>query len=399
MKETLTIKNFGPIEKVNIQIGKLTILIGEQASGKSTIAKVLSVCRYFSYIVNFELDSIDEQNEFHENQQFLHGLRDWGLDSYLSNKENKSEICYENELYTFEFKINAKKPNYDQQYNELQTRIEAKPGGFAQLLEQFYELRNHDLSQKNKPSDFYNPKSWSPNENFYRLNVKKIMDNPLFIPVERGFQSVSVSKESLLPDAIYNELGKINRIVRNYKDIHIKPLDLTYRTVNNLGQTKKDQENDFYDLHTGASGYQSTIPTVVSIKHYNEAEKRNRTFIVEEPELNLFPTTQKKQLHFFVEYLNKYGNSFLIPTHSPYFISVLNDLLMAHKKGQINEIETKELVKKECWLDIENVSVYQIINGKSENIVDEKIGLIKDNIIDDISDDMNDKFDKLLDIK
>ena len=51
-KERLVIMNFGPIKSVDLKLGKMTILIGEQATGKSTIAKVLSVCRYFSYIVN-----------------------------------------------------------------------------------------------------------------------------------------------------------------------------------------------------------------------------------------------------------------------------------------------------------------------------------------------------------
>ena len=45
MREKLIIKNFGPIKSVDLDLGKITVLIGEQATGKSTIAKVLSICR------------------------------------------------------------------------------------------------------------------------------------------------------------------------------------------------------------------------------------------------------------------------------------------------------------------------------------------------------------------
>ena len=99
-KEKLTIKNFGPIKSIDLDLGRITILIGEQASGKSTVAKVLAMCRFFSYIVNYQID-IKNQDQFNSNDQFLSGLRKWGIEGYL--KED-SKIIYENWLYRFEFK-------------------------------------------------------------------------------------------------------------------------------------------------------------------------------------------------------------------------------------------------------------------------------------------------------
>lgn len=47
MSEYLRIRNFGPIEEIEINnIPSLAILIGESGSGKSTIMKVLSLCRW-----------------------------------------------------------------------------------------------------------------------------------------------------------------------------------------------------------------------------------------------------------------------------------------------------------------------------------------------------------------
>ena len=46
MKEYITIKNFGPLTKIeNLEIKQFTLLIGESASGKSTLMKVVAMMR------------------------------------------------------------------------------------------------------------------------------------------------------------------------------------------------------------------------------------------------------------------------------------------------------------------------------------------------------------------
>ena len=92
MKEKLIIKNFGPIKDVELELGRFNVLIGEQATGKSTIAKLLAVCRYFSYIVN-------DQGVFNypvENK-FLEGLTAWGLNEAI---KPESYVEYQGKHYT-----------------------------------------------------------------------------------------------------------------------------------------------------------------------------------------------------------------------------------------------------------------------------------------------------------
>jgi energy-coupling factor transporter ATP-binding protein EcfA2 len=45
-KSQLIIKYFGAIKEINIEINKVNVIIGNQSSGKSTIAKVLSFCQW-----------------------------------------------------------------------------------------------------------------------------------------------------------------------------------------------------------------------------------------------------------------------------------------------------------------------------------------------------------------
>ena len=43
--ERLIVRNFGPITDLDIEIRPLTLFIGTQGSGKSTVAKLLAICR------------------------------------------------------------------------------------------------------------------------------------------------------------------------------------------------------------------------------------------------------------------------------------------------------------------------------------------------------------------
>lgn len=397
MKERLVIKNFGPIESVDLKLGKMTILIGEQATGKSTIAKVLAVCRYFSYIVDFRTDKSISDNSFYR------GLLYWNINEFLNVD---TVIEYENSDYSV--KITNQFEKNSTLYIESEIFLNPKSDKFKKLLSDLALIK-----EEPKVKDGYSfPNSWSPNENFFRLNVRKVLDNPLYIPTERGLQSIfSLGKSSIqnISDSLFDQFAKIDKFNGNFQsETEIKPLDLIYKSENGQGFIKNKRQVEFSKLKNGANGYQSTIPVVLAVKHYTEFERKSKTFIIEEPELNLFPKAQKKLMEFFVENINNNGHSFLLPTHSPYFLSAINDLLLAYKKGQKNQIEVEKVIKKEFWLNPKDLSVYELKDGKHFNIFDifdKKTGLIledlliADNIIDEVSDEMNDEFDELLSIR
>ena len=53
MKESIHIKNFGPLKDIDIEeIKPMTVFIGESASGKSTLLKVVVLMRYLYKMVN-----------------------------------------------------------------------------------------------------------------------------------------------------------------------------------------------------------------------------------------------------------------------------------------------------------------------------------------------------------
>ena len=56
MKEFMIIKNFGPIENIEIELKKINIFIGEQGVGKSTIAKLYSCMQdiFLHFLILFD---------------------------------------------------------------------------------------------------------------------------------------------------------------------------------------------------------------------------------------------------------------------------------------------------------------------------------------------------------
>ena len=233
MKERLVIKNFGPIKSVDLELGKMTILIGEQATGKSTIAKVLAVCRYFSYIT-----SPDDNNNIYV--PMFQGLRDWDIEGYLSPD---SEIFYDNEDYSY--KIHR----YDQ-FN-INFKLDPKSDRFKKLVEEYrrlYSLSNISDNDIDK---------WVPDSNFYLLNIKRIMNNPFFFPTERGLQSIfSLGKSSIsnMSDSLFNQFALLDKISSNFKsETEINPLDIYYKYENNQGFIRSEISQQYFPLWYGDS--------------------------------------------------------------------------------------------------------------------------------------------------
>ena len=387
MKEKLIIRNFGPIKSVDLDLGKMTVLIGEQATGKSTIAKVLSVCRYFSYIFDTEFEEDDHNN------QFINGLEVWGLKDFIKKDSYISYICNDYELVV---KYNSE--------NLFIPKIKNESENFKFLIE-ILETSLSSVIDIN--DDTAEDLLWKFPKDFYKGQVSKVMDNPFYLPTERGLQSIfSLGKNSIqnISDSLFNQFARLDQIARLFKnETSIEPLSISYKNVDGKGFIKKDNDENFHSLYNAASGYQSTIPVVLLIKYYSEFKKKKKTFIIEEPELNLFPNAQKKLIEFFIESLNQFDHSFLLPTHSPYTLTSLENLMYAYKLGNIkNGIYKEEVIKiveEKYWLNPEEVSVYYLNGDEAIDILDKNEALINKDYIDSVSEITNKEFDSLLAIE
>lgn len=400
MSEKLIIRNFGPIKDVELDLKKFNVIIGENATGKSTIAKVLAVCKYFSYIA---LDDAFIAGR----TKFSSGLERWGLSDAI---KNDSYIFYESDHYTLKVEqvvqpIWSEDANEDGTYNNIFTHsfvpdLKAKSREFVQLLAELNKVVIKNRRSGSHPTNKIIPTS------FYLNDVANVMDNPFYIPTERGLQSIfSLGQDSIpnLSNSLFNQFAKLDSIARDFKnETIIEPLEIIYKNVEGRGYFKKEGQHDFLSLYNGASGYKSAIPIVLVVKYYNEFKKKKKTFIIEEPELNLFPSAQKELINYLVEYTINKGNNALLTTHSPYTLTSLNNLMYAYEVGKKETEVTSEVIDKKYWLNPEEVSAYRLLaDGTCEDIVDkgEDATLIKAEKIDEISGKLNENFDKLISLE
>ena len=111
--------------------------------------------------------------------------------------------------------------------------------------------------------------------------------------------------------------------------------------------------------------------------------------IVEEPEQNLFPKSQIIATEFLVKCMNVNArNSLLVTTHSPFVLSVLNNMIFAAK---INS----KTVEPSLYVDSNDFSAYMISGGKITSVFDSGTGVMDTAVIDDCATMLNQRFDDL----
>lgn len=398
-KEKLIIKNFGPIKNVELDLGRFNILIGEQATGKSTVAKVLAVCRYFSFIV--------EETRTTNQNVFSGGLDLWGL---LEYEKKDTVIEYYGNHYSLicRYDTDVERILYDDEGNEIGT----EEIGFTLHLTPISKDFKHLLMELDKvaPKAYHKTGSMTLSlyrkvpTSFYLNDVKNVMDNPFYLPTQRGLQSIfDIGKNSIqnLSSALFIQLSKMDGIARLYKqETYIEPLDIYYVNRNGHGYIRKAKETEFYSLYNAASGYQSMIPIVLTIKYYTELKKKPKTLLIEEPELDVFPVAQNKLIQYISEKSKLHGSMVLITTHSPYTLTSLNNMMYAYQVGQIHPEKVSKEIDKKYWLNPDDVSAYMLkTDGSYEDIFDREEGLIKAEKIDNASTEINKVFDELLNIE
>lgn len=401
-KEKLVIRNFGPIKSVELELGRFNVLIGEQGTGKSTVAKVLAVCRYFSYIVEIF-------PEYHFNI-FKSGLTAWGLSDYIKDDTLIKYSCkhysvsYESFTYVQQG-LSIDDSVLDYEVQDFILHLVPISIEFNNLLAELAKIKPQE-SNNTKDAFEHSLKvlNWTIPTSFYLNDVKKVMDNPFYLPTERGLQSIfTIGKSSIqnLSDALYIQFTKLDRNVRMFGDggTLIEPLNIEYENKNGQGFVKKREENQFYSLFNAASGYQSVIPIVLSIKYYWEFRKK-KTFLIEEPELNLFPIAQNALMQYLVNACNSYGHSFLCTTHSPYVLASINNCIYAYNVGQSKKEEVNEVLAEKYWLNPDDVSAYRLLpDGTAKNIIDEELKEIIVEELNGVSKEINAVYDRILDIK
>lgn len=392
----LIAKNFASLYDIDIRVDDVTVIIGEQASGKSLTSKL-----YFflmDTVSDLVTDSIRDEA----------GLK--SVQSALKREFTKLFPEYSWKHTAFEIKALDVASEDDA---EPHISITYTPGGngvrfaFSSAFKKEYNktkaafsrIKKEAAKEKTKERDevFY------AEFNAYRIlrkaiegsNNKRIAHSVTYIPSGRSF--FSTIKENVF-GFISENIG-IDPFLKNFgRYYEFSKQELRY------GERKPSESTKFFDelaesivkgkfstdrkeewiiqgdkkvaLANASSGQQEALPLVMVLRRELEGSHAfgSRSIVVEEPEAHLFPVSQRAIVNLlFMAKQQAPETAYIVTTHSPYILSCINNCII-NSDGKVK------------------VAAYFISNGRSKCISDHDSGLVNGEELDKISGQIAEEF-------
>lgn len=401
----IEIKNIGPIKEVDIELNKINVLMGPQSSGKSTIAKIISFCQWaekrymldgeFKYDVNEQLLEFHRlsENYFYENSSFTYET-DFITIIYKGKKLKKSfRKKQTSKIYKKSKNIYIpSERNFVSVIPNLSKYKETNDNIMSFVYDWFTAKRmfNHNnlLPVLNLGIQFYN-KSENDNDILLLNNKREILLRegssglqsiiPLIVIIEHLTNYIYKNNIS---NSVEEKDSLKNFLLKNITEI----LDLSkFKNVEDVKNYKLD-DKDLKKL-------------ILSYERARFLESYNSTnFIIEEPEQNLFPSTQRDLINYLFHKMNEErDHSLLLTTHSPYILYSINNCLMGYNiKDQIDKDEDTDIINKNSWINPDLVSIWQVENGQVVSVKDNTTKTVTKHYFNEITKDIMDEYFEML---
>lgn len=388
----LKIKNIGIIKECEIQIDGITVVAGENCSGKSTIGKTL----YSIYHSFHDISGIVYDQQAISIRRVLWSYMDF---SFFIDEVIVSNIIKEFKGQSVEYiKNNIEKyfsPNKDE--NEARKNIDLE-----EISNRVYEALNvsedevlklnfkrvisgevgNNIGNVNYPSekssislnikgkDVVNISLGDKIEDFEYVNLYKdaiYIDDPFVLDYIQNNNELALfsenHKRSLIRLVRGNSIDIIDEYITTQKlDKIISKISLVCngKLVNKEGRWMYHSENNKKDLDLNSVS--TGLKNFVILRTLLEKGiiNTNGLVILDEPEINLHPKWQLVLAEILVLLHKEFGLNILLNTHSPYFI---NSIEVFSKKYEVTEkcnyylafIEGNEAMVEKVNQDIEKI--------------------------------------------
>ncbi|GAA4031527.1 hypothetical protein GCM10022409_14690 [Hymenobacter glaciei] len=406
MNEQLVVKNFGPIKDATVDFKRVTVFIGPTGGGKSTLAKLAAVFKEDSY--NFYVNP--EHHTDAEGQK--HKLfSDFSLTNFI-HSSSEATFAKEESIRGIDFIKGFVVGAHS--FSQHKTNGELLAEAVRDMTEAKSNLDEFSKSEKQSDADSFK------NQIDKLINDAKIKIGVISRMTKQGLYDVRPqffpANRVLLPTVEYSWAGFLRDDIGLPKDIlrfannfslsrkEVPELDIPFLNVKYLHRNGQDfikvpGLETLFRLFETASGIQSVTPLLVLLEHLSRNTEQAQSFIIEEPELNLYPTAQQGLLNWLVEKCTKGENDLTITTHSPYILSHLNLLLYAFQVAEQHPDRREEvaaIVPEASWINPKEFACYQVENGGVQSLVNDELGMIDNNELDALSGDAADAFDNLI---
>ncbi len=421
--ERLIVDGFAGMKHVELEIGRINLLIGPESTGKSVCAKLL----YFSKSLPTVDSGFSLQGNCTGNKEELDTLvrqkfeRYFPPDAWPSAAFQINYVAGSQSLTIKHSSESNARPEFEysecfltlyQEWARERERmrrewLSTKRPGFSEMLNATMDHLNDMV--KVRIGD------WAAFAQFFvpagRSFFANLQSNP--------FQLLS-GNNSIDPFLV--EFAKVYEFARKTSRLGPKrddnnPADVERRigqaSASLLGGEYLCEEEEHFLLFEDtrkvrvanvSSGQQELLPLCVALQ-WIAGFRDGRigiTLYVEEPEAHIFPSTQRRVVELMSTVFNAANTNLqlVVTTHSPYILTAFNNLIQAGELAQtLPESKLPELYKivpKEQILAPTDLNAYALRDGGCENLKDPETGLIAADVIDSVSDELAAQFSDLL---
>ena len=345
----LIIRNIGPLREVDIVLNRFNVILGIQSSGKSCVLRIASYCAWVEKQIQLSQSSsmfeygtsfMDMLCSYHKMTEYVHE------DSYISYETDTMWFSYDHKSKRFSFEWNEKGrygyrlpkisyipternivsllPNWKNEVRAYDCVLDFmrdwdKARRAIGKTGEIFNLRMNYFFNKSVEDDYIQLKD---GKSLHLSNTSSGVQSlvPLFVTIDYITRTIYLQEASEILNQTEAKREKMDRLIDLlYANIKRSQLELT-PTEGYEEQVVRHKEREYRFKNIESSKIFASL--VVNYMTYQQTD-----IYLEEPENNLFPSTQCMLMDWLDAKTRQHTHptSIFIATHSPYVLTYLMD--------------------------------------------------------------------------
>lgn len=353
----LVIRNIGPLREADLVLNRFNVILGIQSSGKSCVLRIASYCAWVEKQIQLSQSSsmfeygtsfIDMLCGYHKMTEYLHE------DSYIRYDTETMCFSYDHQFKYFEFEwkdngrykyrmpkiayipsernIVSLLPNWKSEVTAYDCVLDFmrdwdKARRAIGKTNEIFNLRMNYFFNKSAEDDYIQLKN---GESLHLTNTSSGVQSlvPLFVTMNYITQYIYLQEANdILSNRTEAKREKIDRLI-DLLYVNIKRSQLEVTTADKYDEKIVRQRAREYLFKS-----QESADMFAKLIHNYLAYQQTDVYL-EEPENNLFPSTQCMLMDWLDTQTRRhvYPTSIFIATHSPYVLTYLMDKNLRGKR-------------------------------------------------------------------